>query len=265
MALVITGHQRSGTTLLAKLCNAHPQISVTGEFGNFLCLGQTRSRYVRRMLKRWGGIAVRNWPLSVSFAGKGEHRTVIKENNHFVMRYLAAIGKRPESIMTSGIIDAVLRQLLPAAVVVGDKYPEYVFSLDDLARDEALSTLVIYRDCRDVTSSTLRKARTEWRRMPLFVRKLDTAEKVARRWVLAIETMERNKSRLYGVSYENLVTDSKMTLEDISRWLGVDPAGFETTPISSRSIGNYRDGLTSDELATVMEIAGPTMARLGYH
>lgn len=159
----------------------------------------------------------------------------------------------------------MLHQLFPETSVVGDKYPDYVFSLDNLANAEGLSSLVIYRDCRDVTSSTLQKARTEWRKMPLFVRKLNTAEKIARRWVLAIELMERNRDNLLVVSYENLVCESEKSLGRISDWLGVDPAGFEIQRISSRSVGNYRHGLTAEELATVMEIAGPTMSSLGYN
>ncbi len=264
MALVITGHQRSGTTLVAKLCNAHPQIRITGEFGNFLSLGQPCSVYTRRLIKRWAGIVVRNWPLAVSFAGKGAHRTVIKENNRFVLRFLEGIRSSRGQTITAKEIESVLHELLPGAAIVGDKYPEYIYCLDDLARDDALASLVIYRDCRDVTSSTLRKARNEWRRMPLFVRKLDTAEKVARRWVRAIEAMERNSERVYSVRYEDLVREAETVLGDISRWLKVDPAGFEITRISSRSIGNFRDGLTREELATVMEIAEPTMERLGY-
>ena len=264
MAFVITGHQRSGTTLLAKLCNAHPEICVTGEFGNFLCVGESYASYKRRMLLRWGGIALRNWPLSVSFAGKGAYRTVIKENNRFVLHYLEGIRSRRGQTISANIIESVLCSLFPEAKVVGDKYPEYIFSLDKLADADGLSTLVIYRDCRDVTSSTLLKARTEWRKMPVFVRKLNTAEKVAHRWVLAVESMERNKDRIHMVSYEDLVRESEIVLGNISQWLGVDPAGFEITRISSRSIGNYRNGLTEDELATVMDIATPTMSRLGY-
>jgi len=264
MVFVITGHQRSGTTLVAKLFNAHPEIRVTGEFGNFLCLGQTYPRYRRRLIKRWGGIALRDWPLSVSFAGKGAHRTVIWENNRFVYRYLRAVRSRRAPAISGKTIESVLRELFPGAKAVGDKYPEYILGLDDLASDNALSPLAIYRDCRDVTSSTLRKARTEWRKMPVFVRRVNTAEKVACRWVRAIEAMERNSEKVYRVKYEDLVQESETVLGDLSRWVEVDPAGFEITRISSRSIGNYRNGLTKDELTTVMEIAGPTMERLGY-
>ncbi len=59
MALIVTGHQRSGTSLLARLLNAHPEVRLTSEFGNFLRVGAPRSQYIRRFLKRWGGIVTR--------------------------------------------------------------------------------------------------------------------------------------------------------------------------------------------------------------
>jgi len=56
MALIVTGHQRSGTSLLARLLNAHPEVRLTSEFGNFLRVGSPPGRYIRRLLKRWGGL-----------------------------------------------------------------------------------------------------------------------------------------------------------------------------------------------------------------
>jgi hypothetical protein len=254
MALIVTGHQRSGTTLLARLLNAHPEVRITGEFGNFLEIGAPRSRYIRRQLKRWVGIVVRGW-----------RRNVAIQSNRFVLQYLKRIMAAGGSGVTAEIIDQTLHELLPGAKVVCDKYPEYIWDLDVLASAPGLSTLVIYRDCRDVTSSTLVRARGDWRRMPLFVRKLDTAEKVARRWVKAIDLMEAQRDKLFMMRYEELATNPGETLGQLSAWLGIDPAGFDAQRISSRSIGKYQRGLTHAELDTVMKIAGPTMSRLGYH
>jgi len=264
MALIITGHQRSGTTLLSRLCSVHPEISMTNEFGNFLCLGQPYPKYAGRLLKRWGGVAARGWPLAENFTERGPRRTVLQQNNLFIWRYLTRVNARRGQIFSADVIDEVLREVLPAAHVVGDKYPEYIFSLDELIVDENLLCLVIYRDCRDVTSSTLVRARNQWRRMPIFVRKVNTAEKIAHRWVKAIEMMEKYRDRLFLLRYEELVQEPKKPIAELSQWLGIDPDGFQVERISARSIGKYRRGLTPEELATVMEIAGPTMSRLGY-
>jgi hypothetical protein len=254
MALIVTGHQRSGTTLLARLFNAHPEIRLTGEFGNFQEIGAPRSRYVRRMLKRWGGIAVRGW-----------RRNVMIQSNRFVLEYLKRIMDAGTDGVTVGVIEQALHELLPGAKIVGDKYPEYIWNLYNLAIHPALSTVVIYRDCRDLTSSTLVRARGDWRRrMPLFVRKLNTAEKVARRWVRAVDLMETHRDRIFMLRYEDLVTNPSETLSRLSEWLAIDPAGFDVRGITDRSIGKYQRGLTPAEIDTVMEIAGPTMSRLGY-
>jgi hypothetical protein len=253
MALIVTGHQRSGTTLLARLFDAHPEVRITGEFGNFLEVGAPRTRYVRRQLKRWGGIAVRGW-----------RRNVMIQSNRFVLQYLHRVVGAGADGVTVEVIEKALHELLPGAKVVGDKYPEYIWGLDDLVANAGLSTLVIYRDCRDVTSSTLVRARTDWRRMPLFVRQLDTAEKVARRWVRAIDLMEAHRDKILMVRYEELVTNTSEQMGRISEWLGIDPAGFDVGQITGRSIGKYKRGLTQAETDTVVKIAGPTMARLGY-
>jgi len=264
MALIVTGHQRSGTTLLARLLNAHPKVLMTSEFGNFLKVGAPRTRYILRQLKRWGGVVTRTSPMAVSFSGRGARRDAMVENNRFVLRYLKRIMGAGGDRVTVEIIEQALHPLLPGAKVVGDKYPEYIWELDGLVAAAGLSTVVIYRDCRDVTSSTLQRARTDWRRMPIFVRKLNTAEKVARRWVQAIDLMETHRDTVLIMRYEELVTEVREPLVRLSEWLGIDPAEFEVQRISSRSIGKYRRGLTHAEIDTVMKIAGPTMSRLGY-
>jgi len=264
MAIIVTGHQRSGTTLLARLLNAHPEGRMTSELGNFLEVDAPRSRYVRRQIKRWGGIVTRPTPIAISFNRRRPRREVMVENHRFVLRYLKQIMSAGGERVSVETIEQDLHQLLPGAKVVGDKYPEYIWGLEDLVNTKGLSVIVIYRDCRDVTSSTLQRARTDWRRMPMFVRKLNTAEKVARRWVQAIDLMEVHRDTVFALRYEQLVTDPRKSLDSLSEWLGIDPAGFEIQRISSRSIGKYRDGLTEAEIETVMKIAGPTMSRLGY-
>ncbi len=264
MAFLVTGHQRSGTTLLSRLFSDHPELGMTNEFGNFLRVGSRYDVYTRRLLKRWGGILIRGWPIVESFDTRGPYRSIVLQNNTLTLRYLGALQRRRPETVSAAVIDQILKELFPSAKVVGDKYPEYIFSLDELVADDDLGRLVIYRDCRDVTSSTLIRARTKWRRMPLFVRKVDTAEKVAHRWVRAIELMEEHRDRLFVVRYEDLVTEVTGPLQALAEWLDIDPGGFQAREISSRSIGKYKRGLTREELDTVMRIAGPTMERLGY-
>jgi hypothetical protein len=141
-----------------------------------------------------------------------------------------------------------------------------VFLLDRVAGNPGLSCLIIYRDCRDVVSSMLERVRTVWRQRS-WSQGVDNAEKVATRWVRSIELMERYQEQICTVCYEDLVSRPRTELERVAQWLAVDPAGFAEARIRSvatASVGKYRTGLTQEELATVMRIAGPTMARLGY-
>jgi hypothetical protein len=73
---------------------------------------------------------------------------------------------------------------------VDDKYPNYVFMSDKLTEVDGLSCWIIYRDCRDVTSSILKRVRNDWRNRS-WANGINTVEKVATQWVRAIELMER--------------------------------------------------------------------------
>lgn len=270
MSLIITGCQRSGTTLLFDLCNSHPDITVTMEFGNFLNLDRPFTLYMFRMIKRWGGIGIRNWPL-VSTSGniwvhvnKRLNWKIISRNHAFIARYLLKMLKHQGKQIGVSVIEKTLKNILPGARIVGDKYPDYVFELDNLAKSDDLSILVIYRDCRDVASSALRLASTARSGRRFFIKEMGIAEKAATRWVKAVESMQRNKDRLYLIRYEDLVRDKERELKALAQWLGVDPAGFDAGIIKDGRSGKYKSGLSDEDLATIMEIAGSTMSQSGY-
>ena len=270
MALIITGHQRSGTTLLLELCNSHPDISLTMEFGNFCAVGKPYTVYMIRMIKRWLGIGIRYWPLVVTKAGvftsvvKRQKQMTIARNHAFVVHYLFKMLRHWQKRANVQAIEATLKDILRGTLIVGDKYPDYVFKLNDLAGVDNLSILVICRDCRDVTSSALRTVSTAWRNMPVLRNKMDTAAKVAERWVRAMELIERHRDKLCVVHYEDLIKEKKRELRALGDWLGVDSTGFDAGVIRDTSIGKYKSGLSDEDLTTVMDVAGPTMAKMGY-
>ncbi|MBW2170448.1 MAG: sulfotransferase [Deltaproteobacteria bacterium] len=270
MVLIITGHQRSGTTLLLELCNSHPDISLTMEFGNFCSIGKPYIVYMSRMIKRWLGIGIRYWPLVVTQAGvftsivKRQKRMTIARNHAFVLHYLFKMLRHWQRRVNVQAIEATLKNIFPGKRIVGDKYPDYVFELSELAGADNLSILVICRDCRDVTSSALRTVSTAWRNMPVLRKKMDTAEKIAERWVQAIELMDRHRDKLCVIHYEDLIKEKERELKALGNWLGVDPAGFNAEVIRDNTIGKYKNGLSDIDLMTVMDVAGPTMAKMGY-
>jgi hypothetical protein len=260
MALMICGHPRSGTTLLQQLCDGHPEMGVTNELGNFTHLNRFYSAYAYHLFDRWRRVQDK-WAFDVAYAG--DHESLRANNRRFVLRHLRYLLKNGPGRVTVKAIETAYRSSFPQARILGDKWPHYLFILDRFIDEPGLTHLVIYRDCRDVTSSFLKQVRTTWRDAA-WIGKIDTAEKIARRWVRGIEMMERYADKVYIMRYETLLQQPQTELARLANWLDIDPAGFKGEMIQTTSIGKYQTGLTATELETVLDIAGPTMARLAY-
>ena len=247
MALIIGGHLRSGTTLLTALCHEHPDITLVWEFGLFVPLGKPYHAYTRHLLERWR--RKRNWPL---------------KKHLFMLRYLLQMHKyRHRKVIDLPAVEGTLLSMFPDTRIVGDKYPGYAFILDRLVEADGLSRLIIYRDYRNVANSVLKKVHTDWRNRP-FATEMNTAGKIAKRWVQAISIMERHADKVHLIRYEELVNHPKEVLQVLGTWLGVEPQGFKHEKIHANSVGQYKQGLSHQEVADIMAIAGPTMERLGY-
>lgn len=257
--MVIAGMPRSGTTLLRRLCNNHPQMRVTNEFSNFAFVGDPLPVYAARAAKR---------VLEINGASRiigkyGTRTTNYLGNVRAVTAHLLHLARMGVGRVTLSAIVAEAHEAAPGALVVGDKMPPYIFMMDRLVLLPGLRRVVIYRDCRDVTSSFLRMARTRWR-LRLWVRELNTAERIALRWVRAIEIMERHVEHLFAIRYEDLVGNPGSELQRLAEWLRVESSGFDAKLVSESSVGKYRQGLTAQELDDVLRVAGPTLERLKY-
>jgi hypothetical protein len=260
MALMICGHPRSGTTLLQQLCDGHPEMGVTNELGNFTHLDQSYLAYARHLFERWRRVQDK-WAFDVAYAD--EHESLRANNLRFVLRHLFYLFKVSRGPVTAKTIETAYRSSFPQARIMGDKWPHYLFTLDRFVNEPDLLRLVIYRDCRDVTSSFLKQVRTTWRDAS-WIGKIDTAEKIAQRWLRGIEMMEHHADQVYIVRYESLLQQPQAELSRLATWLDIDPAGFNSEMIQTTSIGKFQMGLTDTELDTVMAVAGPTLARLAY-
>ncbi len=260
MALILAGHMRSGTTLLREVCQSHPRLEVTREFGNFHRLHLPLSGYARFILGQWwrkrGGIA----PLPR--VAQPSRRRERLGNLPYVARYLYHVARLQDGRVTAEVIDGALRALHPGAVQAGDKQPDYALRLEELSAEPVLRCVYIYRDPRDVAASTVEKTRGPWRQG--HADELRDPGRIGARWAGMMAAMERCRDRLLVIRYEDFVTDPHPVLRRLGEWLGVDPSGFDPAGIHGRSIGNYRAGLTPQEIADVIAAAGPTMQRYGY-
>jgi hypothetical protein len=257
--LLLTGHQRSGTTILRILLNSHPEISITNEFNNLDRVGSDRVTYTVHLLKRIWQLRRRR----DNFSPGARNPSPWWGNPYCILRYMLRVQFTPSWRIGFPAAEAGLRSLYPKSRWVGDKYPDYIWDLESYSRSRDLTCMVIYRDGRDVVSSALEKARTTWK-SERYGRHFDTAEKVARRWIRAVEIMERCSGRIIRIRYERLIAEPADVAGEIGERLGVDPAFFPVDRIHSASRGKHRSMLTPRELAAVNEIAGPALARLGY-
>ena len=261
MLLIIAGRPRSGTTILQTLCDRHPDITMTNEFGSFMYTEQKFGKHALNIFKRWQRVQGK-WAFEYSYVNSTKPLSWL--NLMFAMKYLFYLGRNCWSggVMVDSI-EAAYEDLFPAARVKGDKLPHYLLHMEKLASLDGLKRLVIFRDCRDVTSSFLKQVRTTWIGAS-WTHQFDTAEKIATSWVRDIKIMEAYADKLLIVQYEKLMLQPAQELSRISAWLNVDPQGFPIELFRTNSIGKYQDGLTTAELNAVLEIAGPTMLRLGY-
>lgn len=267
--LIIAGMPRSGTSLLRRLCNGHPQMRVTAEFGNYQFAGRPFAEYAQGVARRLWLIKGR-WPIDDD--GRVPARSRLDRTRKYLQNvltngtvataHLLRLAKRGPGPVTLGAIVAATEKR-PETRIVGDKLPQYILRMPRLAKMPNLLRVVIYRDCRDVTSSYLRKVRGDWEGTR-WAQKSGTAEALAHKWVHMIGIMEQFAGSVFIVRYEDLVQTPELELRRLAEWLSVDPDGFTMSSVFESSIGNYQRGLSPQELADVQRIAGPTLERLGY-
>ncbi len=259
MILIISGHQRSGTTLLRQICDSHPEISITNEFACFADVGHPYLHAMRARLAQWRLVNGRWVYDSAQIKNPRKHWA----NLSFTFEYLGRLAKNFTGELTISAVAQALKRQFPQAKFVGDKWPQYMPLLPNFVQEDQVKIVVIYRDCRDVTSSFLEKVRTEWQTRP-WAADVDTAAKIARNWVDKIDIMEKILEQIHIIQYESLIKEPEQVFAELGIWLGVDPAGFRWPKLNPTSIGKYQQGLTQAELAEVWSEAAETMLRLGY-
>jgi hypothetical protein len=253
-SFLVAGHPRSGTTVLTRLLNTHPEVEATFELGAFERLDAPYLEY-RRALR----LSYRDRP--VRGVGAGSPRARTWASRRFVAEFRYRLWRCRRGVIGLDTVAELLSRTL-GRTWVGDKLPRYVFELDDLARREGLDRIVILRDCRAVTASTLARVRTGWKGRG-WTERIDTPAKVAANWVRAVESMERNLSRVHVIRFEDLLEDPRRCVESLAAYLDLDPLAFDASLV--RRHGSKPDQILDHaSRAAVEEVAGEAMGRWGY-
>lgn len=256
--VIVTGHPRSGTTILNRFLNSHQDIFMTFEFNLFGGLGKTCSQYVNRLRKNW-----QDRPLIKSENLDSQKPESWLINKQFIEAYLQAIGMGAEQFIEYRQIMTAMEQAAPGYLVMGDKVPQYIFKLKLLLDEKRLKKIVIYRNCSHVARSCIQKSQNEWADKA-FGKKYDSAKKVASSWLKAISIMEQHREQLLTVRYEDLLVDPDRQAERLGAFLGVSPGGFCRSIIRKDMSKDHVVHLTLEEETVILDIAGPVMKKLGY-
>ena len=251
---LITGHPRSGTTLLGHLCHSHPHGHFTQELGLFRGVWLPYHLYVLVLLDGW---RKRNLP---AFFRPGE-KLNWWPSRRFLWQLIRGLARYRQGPIGPAELLACYREIVPGARAMGDKLPNYSLQLDAYARVPELRCVVIYRHVFGVVRSYIKQIRGEWKGVASLSR-LSTPEAIAAQWAGSVRQLMRHREQVLSLSYESLLADPETELARLGTWLQLDPDGFDRTMLKAPL------GPPSLEPAVeshILEICGDELAELGYH
>jgi hypothetical protein len=280
----VVGCPRSGTTLLQRMLDAHPELAVANDT-HFIV------RAMRALAPELAGGGEREIPAAM-------HRELIDWALGY--RKFTRLGlpeaaiERATSLREGGtfqeFVSAIYRELAAShgKTLGGEKTPDYVRSLPLLSRlFPATRILHIVRDGRDVALSTLQWARdgkgpgrfSLWREQPVAVCALWWRWQVGsgRRAAASL-----SPNALFELRYEALVSAPRAVLDDTAGFLGI--GGVEamiafhegkTRAAHGRSaksawlpptpgLRDFRRQMAARDLSLFELLAGDLLAELGY-
>ena len=257
--IVMGGAPRSGTTVLRKLFDRHPEI----------CSGAETKLFVPAAYNLEWLAQSYDLPLAELTRMRDTAPSQAAFIDAFAARVRADAGKARWA----------------------EKTPQNIRNLDWISeRFPQASILHIIRDGRDVVCSM--RQHPDWRWVDGEWQKVlvpRSVESYAQRWLadVAAGIAWRDDPRYVEIRYEDLVADPHAVLRTLcdgigaghdAEWLsGIGPAETAAAPadgqtkrpdyegaVSAVSVGRWRTDLSADEQAEVERLCGPQLSELGY-
>ncbi len=266
----IVGCPRSGTTLLQRMVNAHPQIAITPE-----------SHWIPRLFEKRRGLT----PEGMVTPELIPH---LLENPRFTR--LQVSGEELEALLGSGqpasyssFVTAILDLYGKShgKTLVGDKTPGYVRRIKTLHLLWPTARFVhLIRDGRDVFLSTMHRALKNPKPGVFDTWEEDPATTVALWWELNVRSGRQAGDSLgpklyYEICYESLVSNPKEECTALCAFLGLpyDEAMLrfhegQTTPRAARPVTpglrDWRSQMPAGDVERFEAAAGELLDELGY-
>ncbi len=269
---------RSGTTLLRSMLVAGGKIGIPPE-----------TQVIQLAVRRFSNLQYLGWAdlsrLIVALFESHELFELWEANLYPVYQKVADLPENERSV--ARIVDEVfkcyLAQQFPEATVWGDQSPIHTFYWPWLlAAFPKGKYLHLLRDGRDAIASLIERGKHLERGM--------TMEEATKRWVTSVRYARELQSRVspdmfLEARYEDLVTEPAVTLERISKFIGIEysekmldfwklPTTIEHRtqvyhrnlgkPVSTSSIGRWTERLLPEQQEYILFHTSSFLEQLGY-
>ncbi len=295
----LAGSGHTGSTLMALLMDAHPQVVSVGET-SFKPSNRRRRRFslpcscgktfaecpfwtevFARVRSKGFDFGPRAWTNDYRYQNRWLHRALTRYSGHSAVRYLQRKSLRwlPVHAQRLQRIDRVNVAFIEAALETSNSQVFFDTSkrpvrLERLAaiREIDLRLIILVRDVRGFTGSAKRRGLDIEREAWTWRLEYQTVKEIS-------QSLPANRTML--LRYEDVCVDPAGQLMSLHRFLGVEPLAPPEVlhPHQHHVLGNrirlqkslrvrasssWEEMLTPAEVKTVVGIAGDINARLGY-